>query len=195
MDGNCIQTVNYPLDYGNYQECEVQVFGTVPVLVEHFETEACCDKLTVGSFQYGGSGVSFELVSRDMHWKSDYSETAAGWRICSQLGSVTPPAPTPAPAPGWTISSGSGCVMDGNCIQTANYPSEYGNDQGCDIQVTGVLPVVVEAFETEACCDSLEVGGTVYRGSDANFTQVSGDMIWVSDYSKPSRGWKICARE
>merc|ERR1712061_182246 len=55
--------------------------------------------------------------------------------LCVIEGGAPPtptPEPTPAPAPGSWVITGSGCSLDGDCIQSNNHPSNYGNNQECD---------------------------------------------------------------
>merc|ERR1719401_2200966 len=79
-----------------------------------------------------------------------------------------PPAPTPAPPappPGtWTIS-GSGCVMNGDCISSNNHPSSYGNNEQCTVSLADDLALSVQAFSTESGYDFLRMGGSSYSGS------------------------------
>merc|ERR1719436_1606420 len=75
------------------------------------------------------------------------------------------PVPTPAPPPGsWTVS-GTGCTKVGNCIQSNNHPSSYGNNEACTISSNNVA-FTVDAFNTESGYDFLVVGGTSYSGSN-----------------------------
>merc|ERR1712060_453222 len=81
-------------------------------------------------------------------------------------GPPTPAPPTPAPPPPGTWElSGSGCEMNGNCIQSKNHPSNYGNNEACTIDIAGSVPLTVEAFSTESRYDILTVGSTQYSGS------------------------------
>merc|ERR1719512_567473 len=50
-------------------------------------------------------------------------------------GPPTPPPPTPAPPPPGTfeVTAGTGCETVGNCIQSNNHPSNYGNREACTI--------------------------------------------------------------
>jgi len=65
-------------------------------------------------------------------------------------GPPTPAPPTPAPPPPGTWElSGSGCEMDGNCIQSSNHPSSYGNNEACTVVLWGDIPLATEAFSTE----------------------------------------------
>merc|ERR1719166_761874 len=61
-------------------------------------------------------------------------------------GSAPTPVPTPAPPPGtWEVTSGTGCTKVGNCIQSKNHPSNYGNNEQCTITAYEV-DLTVEAF-------------------------------------------------
>merc|ERR1719429_27346 len=48
MDGNCISSNNHPSDYGNYEECRVELFGDIPIAIEAFSTESRYDFLRMG---------------------------------------------------------------------------------------------------------------------------------------------------
>merc|ERR1719346_455369 len=78
--------------------------------------------------------------------------------LCVAEGGAPPtptPQPTPAPPPGsWSID-GSGCVMDGNCIHSNNYPSNYGNSEQCFINLYGDIPLSFDTFQTELGYDLL----------------------------------------
>merc|ERR1719195_91898 len=106
---------------------------------------------------------------------------------------TTTPVPTPAPPPGtWEITSGTGCTMTGNCIQSKNHPSSYGNNEACTISAYQAA-ITVEAFNTESRYDFLTIGGTAYSGSSGPPSGTySGDISWASDYSVVQSGWKLC---
>merc|ERR1740122_788170 len=56
-------------------------------------------------------------------------------------GPPTPAPPTPAPPPPGTWElTGDGCTKTGNCIQSNNYPTEYGNNEACTISAYEVDP-------------------------------------------------------
>jgi len=108
-------------------------------------------------------------------------------------GPPTPAPPTPAPPPPGTWElSGSGCEMDGNCIQSRNHPSSYGNSEACTITVFNV-PLATEAFDTESRYDYLRAGGVGYSGSSGPPNGVyDGTITWSSDYSVTRSGWRLC---
>ena len=109
-------------------------------------------------------------------------------------GPPTPAPPTPAPPPPGTWElNGAGCVMDGNCISSNNYPSNYGNSQECVVELFGDIALTTQAFDTESRYDKLTVGGVQYDGSngpaDGTYT---GAIRWSSDSSVTKTGWKLC---
>jgi len=109
-------------------------------------------------------------------------------------GPPTPAPPTPAPPPPGTWElSGSGCEMDGNCIQSNNHPSNYGNNEACTITLWGVS-LATEAFNTESRYDWLSVaGGDRYSGSSGPPNgDYTGTITWSSDYSVTKSGWRLC---
>merc|ERR1719499_135665 len=103
------------------------------------------------------------------------------------------PAPTPAPPPGTWVLSGTGCEMDGTCVQSKNYPSNYGNNEACTVDLYGEIPLDFEAFDTESRYDILTVGSAGYSGTSAPSNGAySGSISWSSDYSVTRSGWRFC---
>ena len=62
------------------------------------------------------------------------------------------------------------CAVDGPCVASPNYPSNYGANQGCTITAQSPsIQVFAKEFNTEQCCDKLTIGGTVYsKGTRIN---------------------------
>merc|ERR1719221_221145 len=109
-------------------------------------------------------------------------------------GPPTPPPPTPAPPPSGTfeVIAGTGCTTTGNCIQSNNHPSSYGNNEECTIFAWDVA-LTVDAFSTESGYDILTMAGTPYSGTSGPASGTySGEISWSSDYSVVSSGWKLC---
>merc|ERR1719379_337723 len=114
----------------------------------------------------------------------------------SPSSSSTSPSPAP-PSAGdmWKVTEGP-CVKDAaGCIQSPNYPSQYGNNEQCTIVVTEsiAVPIVVEKFKTEKRYDKLTVDGVVYDGTDGPHGVTPKEVItWYSDTSVTDDGWKLC---
>merc|ERR1719414_1860257 len=103
-----------------------------------------------------------------------------------------PPTPAPPPPGTWELT-GSGCQMEGDCINSLNYPANYGNDEACNVQLWGNIPLRFDAFNTESSYDVLSVGGTSYSGTSGPAGgNYSGSLNWASDYSVVKSGWKFC---
>jgi len=109
-------------------------------------------------------------------------------------GPPTPAPPTPAPPPPGTWElTGTGCAMDGNCISSMNYPSNYGNNEECRVELYGDIPISIEAFSTESRYDYLRIGGSSYSGtSGPSSGSYTGTISWSSDYSVTRSGWRLC---
>jgi hypothetical protein len=143
------------------------------------------------------SAVIQELVDTAyLHVISDLKAGDTNALLCVAEGGAPPtptPQPTPAPPPGTWVISGSGCEMDGNCIQSLNHPSNYGNNQQCSVELYGAIPLSVSAFDTERSYDVLSVGGRYYSGTSGPANGAySGTMTWSSDFSVTRSGWKLC---
>jgi len=83
MSGNCIQSNNHPGNYGNGEQCSIQLYGSIAITVEAFNTESGYDMLTMGGTRYSGtSGPSSGSYTGAISWSSDYSVTKSGWKLC-----------------------------------------------------------------------------------------------------------------
>jgi hypothetical protein len=93
--GSCFQSVNYPSNYGDNEQCSIRVDGTVnneKLYSGFFLTENCCDKLTINGTQYKGSnGPSGVTVATNqvITWYTDGSATMKGFNICFGTGTCT----------------------------------------------------------------------------------------------------------
>merc|ERR1719330_227523 len=109
-------------------------------------------------------------------------------------GPPTPAPPTPAPPPSGTfeVTAGTGCTTTGNCIQSKNHPSNYGNNESCTISAWDVA-LTVDAFNTESGYDFLSMGGVQYAGTSGPASGTySGVISWATDSSVTKSGWKLC---
>ena len=94
------------------------------------------------------------------------------------------------------------CTVDGACVRSPNYPSNYGNSQSCTITPTSLAAgqlLSATAFDTESCCDKLVLDGVQYSGSLlgngsllSNVVLGSSAFEWTSDHSVTGAGWEVC---
>merc|ERR1719499_2149504 len=98
-----------------------------------------------------------------------------------------------APPGTWDVA-GSGCEEDTDgCVFSIDHPSNYGNNQRCQISLYGDVSISVEAFRTERWHDILSMGGGRYSGNQGPTSGVyTGFIFWNSDHSITSSGWKLC---
>jgi len=71
--------------HGNREACTVEVLGAGTLDATEFDTESCCDHVTIGGTPYQGStGPDGVAVAADsiFTWTSDGSVTNDGWIIC-----------------------------------------------------------------------------------------------------------------
>jgi len=105
------------------------------------------------------------------------------------------PGSGPTPAPAFEVTSGSCTVDGGNCVLSPNWPSYYGDNHKCNINVknpNGAKLQVVD-FLLESGYDFLTVNHKKYSGSTGPMDTVAkGNIEWSSDYSVKKTGWKIC---
>lgn len=106
------------------------------------------------------------------------------------------PTPTPSPPPTggpWTIE-GTGCTVAGACVQSQNYPSNYGNEERCTITVAAGTSVNKAYFNTETY-DYLKVDDTWHSGTGSSLgASFTPSLIsWISDGSVVAKGWQLCA--
>ena len=90
------------------------------------------------------------------------------------------------------------CTVDGACVRSPNYPSNYGSSQSCTI--TPESPAVgwlltATTFNTESGYDKLTVNGVQYSGATGPMGVVlSGAFTWSSDSYGTRSGWEVCAQ-
>jgi len=157
-----------------------------------------------GGFWYVEGATSWGYGCANPRYPGVWSRVAYNTEWITQESGVQPviPNPTPAPpptpepptpAPGTWEVVGDGCETDGQCVQSLNHPSNYGNDQQCSINLYGDIPLSVESFNTESRYDTLTVGGRSYSGSSGPSNGAySGTIRWNSDYSVTRSGWRLC---
>jgi trypsin len=118
--------------------------------------------------------------------------------VTGQSGVVMPtPAPTSVEfetGKMFAVTSGP-CEMHGYCVQSANYPSKYGNHESCHIAVSEhrAQKLDVKYFKTESGYDSLFVNGLKYHGNlGPGGILPTAAIVWTSDLSVTNKGWRIC---
>ena len=85
--GACVRSANFPQAYGTGESCTIGVASPVEITVNAFETENCCDKLTVNGVQYSGySGPPDGTIldGGNIIWYTDFSVTKPGFKICME---------------------------------------------------------------------------------------------------------------
>jgi hypothetical protein len=101
---------------------------------------------------------------------------------------------------GFKVQSGD-CAIDGMCVTSPNYPSNYGNDNKCTIQSGSIGNIVVKDYEAAMYYDYLTFGATRYsRRRPPTSTPTNGDKVviqWKSSSRQRRRrgaekGWKLC---
>eukprot|EP00242_Pyramimonas_sp_CCMP2087_P002871 CAMPEP_0198230160 /NCGR_PEP_ID=MMETSP1445-20131203/114511_1 /TAXON_ID=36898 /ORGANISM="Pyramimonas sp., Strain CCMP2087" /LENGTH=1167 /DNA_ID=CAMNT_0043910675 /DNA_START=104 /DNA_END=3607 /DNA_ORIENTATION=- len=133
---------------------------------------------------------SFNSSAVNTHWTSAWNQPSNDASTNAMKGT-------------FEVTSGCGCRSDGDCIYTTNYPEIHDSDSSCRVMVHSVAKLSVVAFDTEPSWDELSINRITamdFRsysgcGRGLNGTVVSaGDALsWVSDSSKETGGFKICA--
>merc|ERR1712129_329916 len=154
------------------------------------------DHLTVNGIDYGGSSLESQNVYDQISWTSNSWMASGGWKICFDEPQSTTEPPTMGPHPNWTIT-GIGChTADESCIESNNFPGNYGNSESCQIDLHHALHMSVQSFETESYYDHLTVNGLEYNGVNHPEPQdVYHQILWTSDYIYANGGWRICFDE
>jgi hypothetical protein len=190
--GTCATSPNYPNLYSNDENCIISAPVGATIYVLSFQTENCCDRLTVNGVGYGGtSGPNgVVLADSDIVWYSDSSIRQSGWKICFQEV-VVPPVDT------INLVTGTCQITDGyggTCATSPNYPELYSNDETCIIRAPVGATLDVQSFQTENGYDFLTVNGARYDGSSGpnGVMLATSDIYWFSDSSIRQSGWKIC---
>ena len=114
-------------------------------------------------------------------------------------GLPSPPPPPYTFAVHLTVVSGP-CVVSGQCVHSAHYPSDYGDYERCTLQPARGQPLQVEAFNTEQGYDYLTINGVEYSGSGTDYQGNSiplsivpdREITWSSDGGVTRSGWLIC---
>ena len=96
---------------------------------------------------------------------------------------------------GLEVASGDNfCQIDANGCATDGV-GKHGNGEDCTIRVTEAGTLTATQFDTESCCDHVNISGTLYRGStgpDGVAVAAGSTFTWLSDHSVTRAGWTIC---
>ncbi|XP_006819256.1 scavenger receptor cysteine-rich domain-containing protein DMBT1-like [Saccoglossus kowalevskii] len=200
----------YPNDYPNDARCDWVIYAAYSyrnIYVEfyNFDTESCCDYVSVGNGDTPGVSVVIDRHSGSTLPQSFYSSGRTVWMRFYSDGSVT--------------NSGFRVRMydqeDYDCVDTyhlpqwgsihiesPNYPGNYPNNCRCQWIVYADayyrrLYVHFNDFETEAGYDNVSIGDGYIVGDNVRLDQYSGssnppaiysndDAMWMTFYSDSS---------
>ena len=73
-------------NYGNNEHCTIMALRSLVATATEFDTESCCDFLTIGGTQYSGFQGPRGLPLAQgtvLVWTSDASDTKAGFKLCA----------------------------------------------------------------------------------------------------------------
>jgi hypothetical protein len=98
---------------------------------------------------------------------------------------------------------GDGCVRDGECVTSKNYPANHGNDEACTIRGFEGRALQFERFDVEShgtCAyDALTIRTAAHPSGHAYCSTVKPDGLvptapiqWRTDSSVVRGGWKMC---
>ena len=150
----CISSPNYPESYDPNGSCVIAVASPTTLQVKDFATEVFWDTLVVN--YSGSSGPVGVEADGEIFCCSDGAGQEKGWSICA--GMLPTPAPTPSPTSHILVIQGI-CEIIGECVQSPNYPSNYGSNQACTIGFRGDGTLSVDDFATENAFDYVEFDG------------------------------------
>jgi len=92
---------NYPAAYTNNEKCDITVQANSPAIeVVDFNVEAGFDKVLVNGFTCPGQfNLHGTVPTTNIHWTSDDSTTASGWKLCPRAAGPSPTTQAPTQAP------------------------------------------------------------------------------------------------
>ena len=90
--------------------------------------------------------------------------------------------------------TGSGCVLDGECIHSNGIAEGcYNNNEWCAIDFFEDPVLTCDAFDTEYYYDLLIVDGVQYSGPKMPPPLIHpSHIVWGTDSSVRGKGWKVC---
>ena len=163
-----------------------------------------CEEAWPGALCEGGCGTRSDInncydahytypPSRDVYRKADGSTlTTTMVTVTSTNTRETTTEFEAVSGSPWSVEGP--CESVGACVQSPNYPGQYGNNQWCNLSVPKPSVVTIVDFFTEVDMDFLTLHGIPFSGSGPSkktFTLWT-NITWRSDASVAERGWKIC---
>lgn len=91
--------------------------------------------------------------------------------------------------------TGNGIEVNGNCVQSRNYPGVHGNNEAGQVNVLrNAYLTTGSTFSVESCCDQLYINGIDVESSSRVPTEIArgASLTWSTDYSVTRNGWQIC---
>lgn len=163
-----------------------------------------CDEALPGELCEGGCGTRSDInncydahysypPSRDVYRKAE-GNTLTTTMVTSTSTSTFLDTTTDLAATGSPWSVQGPCEAVGACVQSPNYPENYGDRQSCNLSLPKPSVVTILDFLTEPDMDFLTLHGVPFSGlgpGKKTFTLWT-NISWRSDPSVAERGWKIC---
>ena len=151
-----------------------------------FETESELDVLTIDGHAYSGSSGSPQgsTSSGIILWSTSADTTAGGWQMCTANGLKR--------GENFAVLSGP-CTSTAGCVQSPNFPSDYGNSELCEIMAPEKA-LYFTSFSTEGDHDVLTIDGQAYSGSSGppQGSTSSGIILWNTSADTTASGWQMC---
>merc|ERR1740124_2026586 len=180
------------------------------MITESSECEAAATALGMSDTSVSTSSSTYDSPqgctdsSGNLYLYQYDSGSCSSTRKC--ICKFTPPSPpTPPPQPPSPLVPSTAyfivygpCTVNGTCVRSPNYPSDYGNSQSCTITPTSLAIghlLSATAFNTESNHDKLIVNGVAYSGTTGPSDVLLGSAFtWSSDTSFDRAGWEVCAQ-
>jgi len=113
------------------------------------------------------------------------------WNMCVRMETTSEPA-------GAFFEMDGDCEVVDDCVQSANYPGSYGNNERCDIRMLRDADLTSgRRFSFENCCDHLMINGVDVESAEMLPSSLTAGttFTFTTDYSVTSGGWQICFTE
>ena len=187
-DGQCV-TSGIGV-YGNNEACVIELQRSGRVSSTEFDTERCCDHVTINGTQFSGTTGpdGFAVTpSSTIRWSSDYSVSRTGWTICcsapapSVAPTMSPTSPTATPTTAVptvspTVAPTSPTAAPTTTAPTNNFFLVVSGEEFCQLVNNGqCIEVITDSVgvygNNEACVIELQRTGRV---SSTEFNTQSG---------------------